>query len=119
PKPANETPTPAEQVAVASNEATSPLPPDKPGQVHMQVDTPFVFSARSGRSSAMAKVQFSTLPNVYFVQEKVDPVVLVEKQPEVSLEAKAAASKPEEKPRKEKRGFMGRMKGFFGSLFHR
>ena len=39
-------PKPAEHVAVASNETTSPLPPDKPGQVHVQVDTPFVFSAR-------------------------------------------------------------------------
>lgn len=121
PTPATETPKPAEQIAVASNETTSPLPPDKPGQVHMQVDTPFVFSAKpgSGRSYAVAKVQFSSLPNVYFVQEKVDPVVLVEKQPEVSLEAKAETPKPEEKPKKEKRGFMGRVKGFFGSLFHR
>jgi len=52
-------------VAVVSDETTSPLPADKPGQVHVQVDTPFVFSARgSGRSYAVAKVQFSTLPNV-------------------------------------------------------
>jgi hypothetical protein len=121
PTPANETPKPAEQVAVTSNETTSPLPPDKPGQVHVQVDTPFVFSAKpaSGRPYAVAKVQFSSLPNVYFVQEKVDPVVLIEKQPDVSLKAQVDASKPEEKPRKEKRGFMGRVKGFFGSLFHR
>jgi hypothetical protein len=121
PTPASETPKPAEQVAVTSNETTSPLPPDKPGQVHVQVDTPFVFSARptSGRPYAVAKVQFSSLPNVYFVQERVDPVVLVEKQPEVSLKAQVDASKPEEKPKKEKRGFMGRVKGFFGSLFHR
>lgn len=120
-KPPDETPKQAQQVAVANNETTSPLPPDKPGQVHVQVDTPFVFSARrgSGRSYALAKVQFSTLPNVYFVQEKVDPVVLVEKQPEVSPTPLAATSKPEEKPQKGKKGFMGRMKGFFGSLFHR
>ena len=117
-KPPDETPQPAQQVVVANNETTSPLPPDKPGQVHVQVDTPFVFSAR-GRSYALAKVQFSTLPNVYFVQEKVDPVVLVEKQPEVSPKPVAETSKPEEKPQKEKKGFMGRMKGFFGSLFHR
>ena len=111
----------AKQVAVANNETTSPLPPDKPGQVHVQVDTPFVFSARpgSGRSYAVAKVQFSTLPNVYFVQEKVDPVVLVEKKPEVSPTPVAETSKLEEKPKKEKKGFMGRMKGFLGSLFHR
>jgi hypothetical protein len=114
-------PQPAKQVAVANNETTSPWPPDKPGQVHVQVDTPFVFSARpgSGRSYAIAKVQFSTLPNIYFVQEKVDPVVLVEKQPEVSPKATVETSKPEEKPQKEKKGFMGRVKGFFGSLFHR
>jgi hypothetical protein len=119
--PTDETPKPAERVAVVSDETTSPLPADKPGQVHVQVDTPFVFSARSGsgRPYTVAKVQFSTLPNVYFVQEKVDPVVLVEKQPEVSPKATVETSKPEEKPRKEKKGFMGRVKGFFGSLFHR
>lgn len=120
-KPTDETPEPAEHVAVVSDETTSPLPPDKPGQVHVQVDTPFVFSARpaSGRPYAVAKVQFSSLPNVYFVQERVDPVVLVEKQPDVSPKAMAETSKPEEKPQKEKKGFMGRVKGFFGSLFHR
>lgn len=119
--PTDETPKPAERVAVVSDETTSPLPADKPGQVHVQVDTPFVFSARSGsgRPYTVAKVQFSTLPNVYFMQEKVDPVVLVEKQPEVSPKATAETSKPEEKPRKEKKGFMGRVKGFLGSLFHR
>jgi hypothetical protein len=125
PKPPDETPQPSQQVAINTNETTSPLPPDKPGQVHVQVDTPFVFSARqgAGRSYAVAKVQFSSLPNVYFVQEKVDPVVLVQKQPEVSptpvAQTLAQTSKSEEKPKKEKKGFMGRVKGFFGSLFHR
>jgi hypothetical protein len=61
----------------------------------------------------------ASLPNVYFVQEKVDPVVLIERQPEVSAKADAVAPKPQEKPQPEKRGFMGRVKGFFGSLFHR
>jgi hypothetical protein len=53
------------------------------------------------------------------VQEKVDPVVLIEKQPEVSPKAVVDTSKQEEKPQKEKKGFMGRVKGFLGSLFHR
>jgi hypothetical protein len=119
-KPVDESLKPTERVAVVSDETTSPLPADKPGQVHVQVDTPFVFSARSsGRSYAVAKVQFSSLPNVYFVQEKVDPIVLVEKQPEVSPKATVETSKPQEKPQKEKKGFMGRVRGFFGSLFHR
>lgn len=117
-----ENPNTADKVAVASNEPTSALPPDKPGQVHVQVDAPFVFNAR-GRPYTVAKEQLSALPNTYFVQEKVDPVVLEEKRPEVSLKAQAEVpAKPEEKPRQdkqEKKGFFGRVKGFFGSLFHR
>jgi hypothetical protein len=114
-------PTPTEQVTIASTAPTAPLPPDKPGQVHIEVDAPFVFSARpaTGRPYSVAKVQFSTLPNVYFVQEKVDPVVLMQKRAEVSPKASAQPAMPQEKPRKEKKGFMGRVKGFFGSLFHR
>jgi hypothetical protein len=112
---------PADRVAVESSEPTSALPPDKPGQVHVQVDAPFVFTARpaTGRPYSVAKVPMASLPNVYFVQEKVDPVVLIERQPEVSAKADAVAPKPQEKPQPEKRGFMGRVKGFFGSLFHR
>jgi hypothetical protein len=112
---------PPDRVAVASDEPTAPLPPDRPGQVHVEVDAPFVFSARAstGRPYTVAKVQFSSLPNVYFVQEKVDPVVLEEKPPEVSLKAEAESPKPEVNPKKEKKGFLGRVKGFFGSLFHR
>jgi hypothetical protein len=111
----------ANRVAVANNEPTAPLPPDKPGQVHVEVDAPFIFSARpvTGRPYSVAKVHFSSLPNVYFVQEKIDPVVLAEKQPEVSLQTSAEPPRPQEKPRKEKKGFMGRIKGFFGSIFHR
>lgn len=113
---------PAERVMVATNDPTSSLPPDRPGQVHVQVDAPFVFSARSSspRPYAVAKIQVSTLPNVFFVQEQVDPIVLMEKPAEVSLKAGVVEQpKPLEKPKKEKKGFMGRIKGFFGSLFHR
>jgi len=113
--------TPAEHVAVATSEPTSPLPPDKPGQVHIQVDAPFVFSARpgNGRPYSVARIHFSSLPNVYFVQQKVDPVVLIEKAPEVSVKTVAETPRPAEKPKKEKKGFLGRVKGFFGALFHR
>ena len=110
-----------ERVAVATNEPTSPLPPDKPGQVHVEVDAPFVFSARpgNGRPYSVARIHFSSLPNVYFVQQKVDPVVLIEKAPEVSVKTVAETPQPAEKPKNEKKGFLGRVKGFFGSLFHR
>jgi hypothetical protein len=112
---------PVERVAVATSEPTSPLPPAKPGQVHVEVDAPFVFSAKpgNGRPYSVARIHFSLLPNVYFVQQKVDPVVLIEKAPEVSVKTVAETPQPTEKPKKEKRGFLGRVKGFFGSLFHR
>lgn len=118
-------PKPGEHVMVASNDPTSPTPPEHPGQVHVQVDTPFVFNARPSGTGpySVAKLQISTLPNVFFVQELVDPLVLREKTPEVSqktdLEPAKPVAKPAEKPKQEKKGFMGRIKGFFGSLFHR
>ena len=91
---------------MASTEPTTPLPPDRPGQVHVQVDAPFVFSARgsAGRPYSVAKLQFSSLPNVYFVQEKVDPVVLTEKPPEVSLKAEAADAQARGTAEKRKEG---------------
>ena len=119
-QPPNPAPAP-EHVAVASSAPASATPPDHPGDVHVEVDAPFVFSARPVGPS-VAKLQVSSLPNVFFVQEQVDPVVLKEKQPEVSTQAAAEPPKPAETPRKEKtekKGFFGRIKGFFGSLFHR
>jgi hypothetical protein len=119
PPPEENAPKPAERVALATDAPAAAAPPERPGQVHVQVDTPFIFSAKSARPYSVAKLQVSTLPNVFFVQEMVDPVVLMEKQPEVSLKTEAEAPRPVEKPKQEKKGFLGRVKGFFGSLFHR
>jgi hypothetical protein len=119
-QPPNPTPAP-EHVAVAGSSPPSATPPDHPGQVHVEVDAPFVFSARSAGPS-IARLQVSSLPNVFFVQEQVDPIVLQEKQPEVSSQAAAEPPKSAGTARKEKtekKGFFGRIKGFFGSLFHR
>lgn len=117
------TPVPEKPVekAVASNPSSSAASADHPAPVQVQVDTPFVFSARSsaGRPYSVAKIQISTLPNVIFVQEQVDPIVLPEKKLEVSQQAQAEPPRFAEKPNKEKKGFLGRIKGFFGSIFHR
>ena len=114
--------TPSEQVSLANDDVTAPLPPDKPGQVHVEVDTPFVFNARASgaRPYSVAKIEFSSLPNVVFTQETVDPAVLNESAPVVSAkkheEPKPA---PPDKENKEKKGFFDRVKGFFGGIFHR
>ncbi|HET9838853.1 MAG TPA: hypothetical protein VFR84_11500 [Candidatus Angelobacter sp.] len=114
------TPAPEKPVTMASS-ASSAAASDHANPVHVEVDTPFVFSARpSGdRPYAVAKIHLSTLPNVVFVQEQVDPIVLPLKPAEVSSKAKAQTPKPAAPPKKEKKGFFGRMKGFFGPLFHR
>ncbi len=105
------------------SEVTSPLPPDQPGQVHVEVETPFVFNARASgaRPYMVAKINFSSLPNVDFAQEPVDPAILPVTRPEVSAKEARQDSKPEKKDKEsqEKKGFFGRVKGFFGGLFHR
>ncbi len=106
-------------------DATAPLPADRPGQVHVEVDTPFVFRANAAgvKPYSVAKLNLASLPNVYFLQEKVEPIVLLEKPAQVSVRAEAVASppadQPEKKEKKEKKGFFGKIGGFFGGLFHR
>jgi hypothetical protein len=119
PTPAQE--RPAELAAAAANAPAAGTSTEHPAPVQVQVDTPFVFNARpsSGQPYSVAKIQISTLPNVIFLQEQVDPVVLPEKKAEVSLQAQAEPPRPAEQPKKEKKGFLGRVKGFFGSIFHR
>lgn len=111
----------------AHNDGTAPLPEDHAGQVHVEVDTPFVFSARNAagvKPYSVARLSLSSLPNVFFVQEMVDPVVLAEKpavvsvreQPAASVAATAEKKQPE---KKEKKGFFGKLKGLFSGIFHR
>lgn len=123
PKPASNgnPPIPGGAAMVANNSPTAPLPADQPGQVHIEVETPFVFNARSAaavKPYTVARLNFSNLPNVLFLQEKVDPVVLKEMPAKVSSrdEPRAQVIAPGQK--QEKKGFFGKVKGFFGSIFH-
>ena len=113
--------------AIANVSAPAPAE-TPPGQTPVQVETPFVFSAMGARPNTVARLEFSSLPNVYFAQETVEPVVQLEKPAEVSAKeprpAPSPAAKPEtkqeaQKEKEEKKGFMARLKGFFGSMFHR
>jgi hypothetical protein len=110
----------------AQGNQTQPLPPDYPGQVHVEVDTPFVFSAKNVAGVepySVAKVQLSTLPNVFFVQETVDPVVLPEKPAQVSVReepaAQVQATSAPPPAKKARKGFFGKLKGIFSGIFHR
>jgi hypothetical protein len=106
----------AEHVLVAKHEITPSESPHQPGQNPVEVDTPFVFSARAATlPGPVANLEFSALPNVFFAQDEPDPVVLSVKPPEPAKEAKA---EPAPAPNKEKKGFGARVKAFFGSIFH-
>jgi hypothetical protein len=112
----------AEASPAAAGNTPKPAPASDPAsQVHVEVDTPFVFSAKpsADRPYAVARIKVSSLPNVIFVQEQVDPIVLPLKPAMVSSQVEAQPPKPAEVQKKEKKGFFGRIKGFFGSIFHR
>jgi hypothetical protein len=95
----------------------APSPPDKPGQNKVAVATAFVFSARGASPPySVARVNFSALPDVFLLQEKVKPSVPRETTPEVS--AKTEEPPVPKKEKKEKKGFMGKVKGFFSGIFH-
>lgn len=105
---------------------TEPLPADYPGQVHVEVDAPFVFSARNAGAIepySVAKIRLSGLPNLFFVQERVDPVVLPETPAQVSIREEhpaQVAARPRPTPaKKHRRGFFGALKSVFTGLFHR
>lgn len=92
-------------------------PPDKPEPAKAVVETPFVFSAKGASPPySVARVKFSSLPNVFLLQEKVTPSVPIETKSEVS--AKTEEPPVSKKEKKEKKGFMGKVKGFFSGIFH-
>ena len=88
---------------------TAPLPPSQPNEVHVQVDAPFVFSAKD-RAAAAASVPVQASRNLPPVDDspqrevRLDPVVQF-------------PPAPEQKPEPQHRGFFKRVKGFFSAIF--
>ena len=106
-------PIPESKTAILPPEA--PLPAQKAGDVHVQIDAPLVFRGDqvAQQPYTVARVNFSSLPDVFSLQEKPEPTVLQTNQGEVSANAQQSPKT------REKKGFFGRMKGFFSSLFHK
>lgn len=112
---AEKTPEPAKPARAedAAQAALNIVPPQpdagqpSPDAVHVQLEAPLVFHGdqASQQPYAIAKVKFSALPNVFSPQENLKPVVLKPGKGEVSQEGG------------KKKGFFGRIKGFFASLF--
>ena len=107
-------PAPASEVATAKpapakSDPTAPLPPENPDAVHVEVEVPLIYRGDQPIQPAytVAHINFSALPNVDLPQEKVEANVLKTDKEEVSAKGK------------QKKGFFGKIKGFFASLFHK
>lgn len=88
---------------------TAAVPPSKPNETHVAVDAPLVFSAKSRAETAIvvaAPVDARDLP----VQDSAERVVHLE-----PVVQSPPVPEPPKKPAH--RGFLGRVKGFFSSIF--
>lgn len=98
---------PVPSPASTTVEAPSPPPAEKSDGLHMEVDAPLVFRGDQPIQPAytVARIRFSSLPNMLLAQENERPSVL-----------KPGKS---DAPAKEKKGFFGKIRGFFATLFHK
>jgi hypothetical protein len=96
--------------ALSNGPETAPLPPSQPNEVHVQVDAPFVFNARS-RAAGLAPPPPS-VPDVSMA-ERSEPLMRISPPVEPPPASQSTgAAKPEH------HSFLGRVKGFFASVFH-
>lgn len=100
----------ARQSRLSNGPETAPLPPSRPGEVHLQVDAPFVFTAKKAPAS---------IPPPPLEQARELPIQDSTIRP-VHLDAMVQAPpvRPSNETTKaEHRGFFHRLKGFFSSIF--
>lgn len=93
--------------ATTESAMTAPPPPD-PGNVHVTMEAPFVFNA-SGPPPKVPDAPAMQRRNLASMQPIPGPGALPP--------ASAAAQTPAEKKKSEKRGFFGRIRGLFASIF--
>lgn len=86
---------------------TAPLPPSQPNDVHVQVDAPFVFTAKNRAASALPAP----------VQAAKDLPVEDSPARQVHLDAVVQSPPPEKQNKPEHRGFFRRVGGFFAAIF--
>jgi hypothetical protein len=83
---------------------TAPLPASKPNEVHVEVDAPLVFRASDPSPAPIQETQRLSL-RYSSAPERLQTMVLP--PPTTQVQAKPA-----------RRGFFGKIKGFFAAIFH-
>jgi hypothetical protein len=109
---APETPAPSTAASppLSNGPETAPLPPSKPDDVHVQVDAPFVFTAKD-RSAASTPPVTAPAPDATNLPVEDSPSRQTHLDPIIQSPPPA----PEKKP--EGQGFFHRVKHFFSALF--
>lgn len=101
----------ATQAKLSSGPETAPLPPSQPNQMHVQIEAPFVFSAKD-RAAAIIPAPLEAARDLPVEDSTGRPVHLdpvIQAPPDKSVQT---ASKPPHK------GFFHKVKGVFSSMFH-
>ncbi len=97
---------PSTATTLSNGPETAPLPPSQPGDVHVQVDAPFVFNAKN-RAASVPPAPVTEAASLPVEDPSARPARL-----EPVIQAPPA---PEKKA--ENRGFFHRVKGFFAAIF--
>ncbi len=99
----------AQATTPAPESFTAPPPPEIAGQVHIEVEAPFVFRAAEPAPPAptLAKVNLASLA----------PIPLPQVAPPPPPPPTAPAVAQQDKKKTERRGFFGKVRGFFASVF--
>ncbi|MDP9162313.1 MAG: AMIN domain-containing protein [Acidobacteriota bacterium] len=99
--------------AASRPDESAALPAIKPNEVRVQVEAPFVFRGDDTRNSQPAP---TVTPEVASVPPSAP--ARVEPAPVVALSPEPNSPKNSPKARKQHRGFFGKVKGFFSTVFH-
>ena len=106
PAPASATSGP---VTLSNGPETAPLPPSQPNEVHVQVDAPFVFTAKKRADEASAPPVAPPVPD--------SAALPVEELSARQVHLDPVIQSPPKETKPEHRGFLGRVKGFFAAIF--
>lgn len=103
-------PQPMMATRLTNGPETAPLPPSQPNETHVQIDAPFVFTARN-RAAAAPPVPLEATRDLPIVQSPERQVHL-----DTVIQPPPAPQNPK-RPKRKPQGFFGRMKGVFSSIF--
>jgi hypothetical protein len=93
---------------------TAPLPPAKPNDIHVQIVAPFTFRGTDPAPAPVTKAQNLPVKPAATTQAKLDAPVLP--PPSVPAPTPPDAMNADT-PKKQHRGFFGRVKGLFSAAF--